>query len=51
MDFLLMIYMSLNCTRLENPTKKITLKWLVESQKPVIILLQESMGEGNKICA
>jgi hypothetical protein len=44
-----MIFLSLNYRGIANPSKKLALKRLIDSQNPSIIYLQELMIEGDKI--
>jgi hypothetical protein len=44
-----MIFLTLNCRGMDNPSKKLVVKRLVDNIKPSIILLQETMTDGEKI--
>jgi exonuclease III len=44
-----MIFLTLNCRGMDNPSKKLVVKRLVDNIKPSIIMLQETMTDGEKI--
>jgi hypothetical protein len=44
-----MIFLTLNCRGLDNPSKKLAIKRFIETLKPSIILLQETMTYGEKV--
>jgi hypothetical protein len=44
-----MIFLTLNCRGLANPSNKLAIKRLIETLKPSIILLQETMIDGEKV--
>jgi hypothetical protein len=43
-----MIILSFNCRGLANPSKKLAIKRLVDLHQPSVLLLQETMMEGEK---
>lgn len=44
-----MIFLTLNCQGLANPSKKLAIKRPIETLKPSIILLHETMTDGVKV--
>jgi hypothetical protein len=43
-----MIILSFNCRGLANPSKKLSIKRLVDLHQPYVLLLRETMMEGEK---
>jgi exonuclease III len=43
-----LIFLSLNCRGLANPSNKLAIKWLVDLHQPSVLLLQEIIMEGEK---
>jgi hypothetical protein len=44
-----MKFLSFNCRGVVSPSKKLSLKWLVDSNHPDIIFLQETMGMSSYV--